>query len=449
MPSFPVFWGLEEFESLPEEPFVFSVAALSKRIKQCIEESFSNVRVHAEIVGLKKHSSGHLYFSLKDSDEEIFLNAICWRGTHTSVALEEGMEIIATGRITTYPGRSNYQIIVTEAEMAGQGALLKLFEERKRKLAEEGVFAKKLPLPKFPQKIGVVTSETGAVIQDILHRISDRYPCSVVLWPVAVQGNTAAAQVSQAIDGFNALPVEQRPNVLIVARGGGSLEDLWPFNEEIVARAAFHSRIPLISAIGHETDTTLIDYAADMRAPTPTAAAELATPLRSQILLQVETWKKQLVQALLRISEIMHMRVQNCHIPKLEYILQPYVMRLDDASERWAQSFQKAILAKERGLLVSQARLAPPKNLLTEAGLKLDAIQKQILLLLQRQLQTLQNRLDMSAQNLAQNSYAAILKRGFCLVTDDAGKGLKSAQDVPETPLLLHFHDGTVPVVKT
>ena len=278
----------------PQAPEPLSVSALSQALKGLVETNFSFVRVKGEISGLKKAASGHLYFSLKD--DEAVLNGICWRGgaTKLSVAPQDGLEVVCTGKITTYPGRSNYQMIVDSMEAAGEGALLKLLEERRKKLLAEGLFApeRKKKIPFLPEVIGVVTSPSGAVIRDIMHRLNDRFPRRVLLWGALMQGDGAAEQVAAGIRGFNAIPPQgldtpsghiPRPDVLIVARGGGSLEDLWAFNEEIVVRAAAESDIPLISAVGHETDTTLIDYAADLRAPTPTGAAEKAVPVRSEL----------------------------------------------------------------------------------------------------------------------------------------------------------------------
>src|SRR5437868_4098356 len=275
--------------NLPE----YTVSELSMALKRRIEESFSYVRVRGEISGFKRHSSGHCYLALKDADA--VLDAVCWRGTALRLTLkpEDGMEVVCTGRLTTFPGRSKYQLVLETMELAGVGALLKLLEDRKQRLAGEGLFAaeRKRQLPFLPSVIGVVTSPTGAVIRDILHRLADRFPRHVLIWPVAVQGESAAAQVAAAIAGFNTIgtggPIP-RPDLLIVARGGGSLEDLMPFNEEIVVRAAAESTIPLISAVGHETDITLIDFAADKRAPTPTAAAEMAVPVRSELFVEVQ-----------------------------------------------------------------------------------------------------------------------------------------------------------------
>lgn len=243
----------------------FTVTELSQALKRTVEENFSWVRVRGEVSGFKRAASGHLYMTLKD--ENAVLDAVCWKGVaaRLGIAPEDGLEIIATGKLTTYPGRSKYQIVIDSMELAGEGALLKLLEDRRKKLAAEGLFdeSRKRPLPFLPEVIGVVTSPTGAVIRDILHRLRDRFPRHVLVWPVLVQGKGAAEQVAAAIKGFNAIRsggAVPRPDLLIVARGGGSLEDLWAFNEEIVVRAAAASEIPLISAVGHETDTTLIDF---------------------------------------------------------------------------------------------------------------------------------------------------------------------------------------------
>ncbi len=269
-------------------PSEMSVSELSFKLKSMVENEFGYVRVRGEISRVTVARSGHMYTSLKD--ENAVLDAVCWKGNmaRLSIKPEEGLDVVCTGRLTTYPGRSNYQIIIETMELAGEGALLKMLEERRKKLAAEGLFdeARKKPIPFLPRRIGVVTSPTGAVIRDIMHRLSDRFPRHVLLWPVVVQGDKAAQQVSEAIAGFNALPEDSpyRPDLLIVARGGGSLEDLMPFNDEAVVRAAAASDIPLISAVGHETDTTLIDLASDLRAPTPTGAAEKAVPVRADLM---------------------------------------------------------------------------------------------------------------------------------------------------------------------
>ncbi|HEY8277901.1 MAG TPA: exodeoxyribonuclease VII large subunit, partial [Methyloceanibacter sp.] len=268
----------------------YSVSELAFAIKRTMEDSYGLVRLRGEISGFKgPHSSGHCYFTLKD--EKAAIEAVIWRSTYPRLKFkpEQGLEVIATGRVTTYPDKSKYQIVIDRLEPAGIGALMALLEQRKTMLAAEGLFdtGRKLPLPFLPRIIGVVTSPTGAVIRDILHRLGDRFPCHVLVWPVRVQGETCAVEVAAAIAGFNGLdrngPVP-RPHLIVVARGGGSLEDLWGFNEEIVARAVAASTIPLISAVGHETDWTIIDLVADWRAPTPTAAAERAVPVRADLI---------------------------------------------------------------------------------------------------------------------------------------------------------------------
>src|ERR1700761_3654067 len=273
----------------------WSVSELSAALKRTVEDAYGFVRVRGEVSGFRGASpSGHCYFRLKD--DKAVLEAVIWKGTHGRMRVkpEEGLDVIASGRLTTFPGSSKYQIVIDSLEPAGIGALMKLLEERKKKLAAEGLFdeARKQLLPFLPEVIGVVTSPTGAVIRDILHRLADRFPRHVIVWPVKVQGDGSAEQVAAAIRGFNAMSEDgriRRPDLLIVARGGGSLEDLWSFNEEIVVRAAADSMIPLISAVGHETDITLIDFAADKRAPTPTAAAEMAVPVRSELIVRVDS----------------------------------------------------------------------------------------------------------------------------------------------------------------
>ena len=281
---------MELFEDTPagSNAHEFTVSEISGAVKRVLEGEFGRVRVRGEIGRVSRPSSGHIYFDLKD--DRSVIAAVTWKGqaARLSTRPEEGIEVIATGRLTTFPGQSKYQLIVEEIEPAGAGALMMMLEKRRKALAAEGLFddARKRPLPYLPRVIGVVTSPSGAVIRDILHRLRDRFPTRVLIWPVAVQGEGCAPQVAAAIRGFNDLPPDgpiPRPDLIIVARGGGSLEDLWGFNDEAVVRAAADSRIPLISAVGHETDTTLIDFAADRRAPTPTAAAEMAVPVRAEL----------------------------------------------------------------------------------------------------------------------------------------------------------------------
>jgi exodeoxyribonuclease VII large subunit len=323
--------------NLPE----FTVSELSSALKRRIEESFSYVRVRGEVSGFKRHSSGHCYLALKDSDA--VLDAVCWRGTamRLTVKPEDGMEVVCTGKLTTFPGRSKYQLVIDTMELAGIGALLKLLEERKQRLAAEGLFdaERKKKLPFLPRVIGVVTSPTGAVLRDIMHRLNDRFPRPVLLWPVAVQGEAAAAQVAAAIAGFNAIAPGggiPRPDLLIVARGGGSLEDLMAFNEEIVVRAAAASMIPLISAVGHETDTTLIDFASDRRAPTPTAAAEIAVPVRLDLIAETAAKGGRLAAGLARFFAERRMRLEGLGrgLPDPRAVIGTKTQLLDDRAER-------------------------------------------------------------------------------------------------------------------
>ncbi|SSC65682.1 exodeoxyribonuclease VII large subunit [Ciceribacter selenitireducens] len=345
----------------------FTVSELSGSIKRTIETAFDHVRVRGEISGYRgPHSSGHAYFSLKDDKSRI--DAVIWKGSFSKLKYrpEEGMEVIATGRITTFPGSSKYQIVIEQMEPAGAGALMALIEERKRKLGAEGLFdpAAKQLLPYMPKVIGVVTSPTGAVIRDILHRIADRFPVHVLVWPVKVQGEGSGEEVANAIHGFNALapggPIP-RPDVLIVARGGGSLEDLWSFNDEIVVRAAAASGIPLISAVGHETDWTLIDYAADVRAPTPTGAAEMAVPVKAELVAQVANIAARLSGATSRQMEIRRqgLRALTRALPSLDQLLALPRRRFDEAATGLGRGLELNTMAKRRAFERSASALRP------------------------------------------------------------------------------------------
>jgi exodeoxyribonuclease VII large subunit len=344
----------------------FSVSELSSALKRAIEDRFGYVRVRGEVSGYRgPHSSGHVYFSLKDANAR--LDAVIWKGVFARLRVkpEEGLEVVATGKITTFPGKSAYQIIVESLEPAGVGALMALLEARRRALAEEGLFdaARKQSLPYLPRVIGVVTSPTGAVIRDILHRLADRFPVHVLVWPVRVQGETSAAEVAAAIHGFNALAPDgaiPRPDLIIVARGGGSLEDLWGFNEEIVARAAAESEIPLIAAVGHETDWTLIDLAADVRAPTPTAAAELSVPVRAELLANLADLDGRLRRAALRLAERRRaeLRALLRALPSGEAILAMPRQRLDAALAALRSRSREAFDARSLAIALLSRRLA-------------------------------------------------------------------------------------------
>ena len=342
-----------------------SVSELSGSIKRTVETAFDHVRVRGEISGYRgQHSSGHAYFCLKDDRSRI--DAVIWKGTFPRIKFrpEEGMEVIATGKVTTFPGSSKYQIVIEALEPAGAGALMALLEERRRRFAEEGLFdqARKRPLPFLPRVIGVVTSPTGAVIRDILHRITDRFPVHVVVWPVKVQGEGSGEEVAAAIRGFNALgetgPVA-RPDLLIVARGGGSLEDLWSFNDEIVVRAAAESSIPLISAVGHETDWTLLDHVADIRAPTPTGAAEMAVPVKADLEAQMASLAARLRGCASRQMDHRRQSVRALvrALPSLDQLLALPRRRFDEAASGLGRGLERTTVVKRRGLEQATAGL--------------------------------------------------------------------------------------------
>jgi exodeoxyribonuclease VII large subunit len=349
----------------------YTVSELSGAVKRVIEGEFGLVRVRGEVGRVSRPASGHLYFDLKD--DRSVIAAISWKGqvAKMQVRPEEGMEVIATGRMTTFPGQSKYQLIVEDVAPAGAGALMAMLEKRRAALQAEGLFdaARKRPIPYLPLVIGVVTSPSGAVIRDILHRLRDRFPRHVLIWPVAVQGQACAGEVAAAIRGFNAIapggPIP-RPDLLIVARGGGSLEDLWGFNEEIVVRAAAASEIPLISAVGHETDTTLIDFASDMRAPTPTAAAEMAVPVRLELLAGLDGLGARLSRALAQGVTLRGQRLRDLGraLPRAETLLTVPVQRLDMATGRLAGALSIAV-AKKRGVYERSAGRVAPQTLLS------------------------------------------------------------------------------------
>ncbi len=334
---------MDMFDDTPEgqNSPEFSVTELSSAIKRVIEGEFSHVRIRGEVGRVSRPRSGHIYLDLKD--DKSVISGVIWKGVSTRLETqpEEGMEVIATGRITTFGGQSKYQIVIEDIKPAGMGALMALLEKRKKMLAAEGLFdpSRKRPIPYLPEVIGVVTSPSGAVIRDILHRLRDRFPRKVLIWPVAVQGAKCAPEVARAIEGFNALTpggALPRPDLLIVARGGGSVEDLWGFNEEIVARAAAASEIPLISAVGHETDTTLIDFVSDQRAPTPTAAAELAVPVRHELMAWLDSQSARMGQLLSQglTARGQRLRDMGRALPRAETLLDGPRQRLDRASEQ-------------------------------------------------------------------------------------------------------------------
>ncbi len=358
----------------------FTVSELSGAVKKVIEGEFGLVRVRGEVGRVSRPASGHLYFALKD--DRASLDAVSWKGqvAKMQVRPEEGMEVIATGRMTTFPGQSKYQLIVDDVAPAGAGALMAMLEKRKTALGAEGLFdpARKKPIPYLPQVIGVVTSPSGAVIRDILHRLRDRFPRHVLIWPVAVQGQNCASEVAAAIKGFNALPPGgpiPRPDLIIVARGGGSLEDLWGFNEEVVVRAAAASEIPLISAVGHETDTTLIDYASDLRAPTPTAAAELAVPVRLDLIATLADLTARQSRGIAQTLQRRDQRLRDLTraLPRLETLLATPRQRLDTAGQRLGGALGMAA-AKKRGTYATIASRLRPEALLALIARRTEAL---------------------------------------------------------------------------
>jgi len=479
----------------------YTVSEISGALKRTVEDVFGHVRVRGEISGYRgPHSSGHAYFALKD--DRARLDAVVWKGTMSRLKFlpEEGMEVIATGRLTTYPGKSNYQIVIDSIEPAGAGALMALLEERKRRLAAEGLFdpSRKRKLPFMPGVIGVVTSPTGAVIRDIIHRIADRFPLTIVVWPVRVQGETTGAEVSAAIAGFNRLAPGgsiPRPDVLIVARGGGSLEDLWGFNDEAVARAAAASAIPLISAVGHETDWTLIDFVADMRAPTPTGAAELAVPVKAELEARIANFSARLQGAVLRASDRKRqaLRAASRALPSADQLLALPRRRFDEAASRLGRALTantEKKRARYRGLRLSPALLTRhvadarrrtdrtadrlPNVFLALVRLRRsrfdrDAARVSPIALMRRKgmlaetVSRLGRRAD-QAMNLARErrgvrlaqawrladtlSYHSVLARGFAVVKDTEGAIVKRAASVSAGDVLdIEFADGKVAAV--
>ena len=487
----------------------WSVGELAAKLKQTLEDRFGHVRLRGEISGFRGvHGSGHAYFSLKDGQARI--DAVVWKGVYGKLRQkpQEGLEVVATGRITTFAGKSSYQIVIDSLEPAGLGAWMALLEERRKQLAAEGLFLPehRKPLPFLPGIVGVVTSPTGAVIRDILHRLQDRFPRPVLVWPVRVQGDGAAEEVAAAIRGFNALPAAgpiPRPDLLIVARGGGSIEDLWAFNEECVVRAAFESAIPLISAVGHETDTTLIDHVSDRRAPTPTGAAEMAVPVRADLIATVAELAARgggavrrrierdradlrgLVRAMpgpdmllagkrqrLDLAEIRLAPAlaagANRHRARLQALLDRLVRRspelalaqararlerIDDRTGRavavdlrrrqdaLAQLGRRLVLARDAGLERARVNEARRRD-------KLAAVTARLAQAARRDGERRRARLDTLAGLLGSLSYLAVLERGFVLVRDGEGRPLRRAGEAGEAArLALQFADGTIEAI--
>jgi exodeoxyribonuclease VII large subunit len=435
--------------NLPE----FSVSEIAGLLKRTVEDAFPFVRVRGEISGLKVAASGHVYFDLKD--DKAVLNAIIWKQSARAIRLkpEQGLEVVATGRITTYPGSSRYQLIVEQLELAGAGALMAMLEERKKRLAAEGLFeaARKKKLPFLPEIVGVVTSPTGAVLRDIMHRLNDRFPRRVLLWPVAVQGEKAAAEIAAAIKGFNAM-VENRPDVLIVARGGGSIEDLMAFNEEIVVRAAAASAIPLISAVGHETDTTLIDFASDRRAPTPTAAAEMAVPLRGELLTQTLDLERRTLRCFNKGMEDRrrHLAQLARVLPRADQLFAQPRQRFDHAAEKLKSALRRNLQEHKRAF-AEAAALLRPKPIASHIGVCGERTERLGARLMRSQTARLaqaRRHVESLARLLDGVSYRGALERGFALVRGADGRVRRRADQVAGGEALrLSFADGDVDAV--
>jgi exodeoxyribonuclease VII large subunit len=455
-------------DNIPE----FSVSDLAGAVKKTLEGAFGRVRVRGEITEFKAYASGHQYFALKDEGAKI--RAILWKTQVSRAGLkaENGVEVIATGRLTSYPERSEYQLIVERLEYAGAGALLARIEALKVKLAAEGLFTRKRPLPMLPRVIGVITSAQGAVLQDIKTTIARRFPRPILLWPVPVQGEGAAERIAAAILGFSNLPANgpiPRPDVLIVARGGGSLEDLMAFNDEGVLRAAAACTIPLISAVGHETDTTLIDFVSDRRAPTPTAAAEMAIPARLELLADLAQKAARLSGAIAAAANRAALALDRAgaKLPDLPAILSTARQRLDDRGERLGLALPNYVITQHRRLDSMANRLRHPREILLSARNRINLLDHRLNAALPKSTQSAQRNLDAAAYRLTAPlpgrlresrlrleslgarldsvSYAAVLARGFALVTTPRGAPIQSAAKIaPGAALVIKFADGDV-----
>jgi exodeoxyribonuclease VII large subunit len=419
-----------EIQQMMEQMPEYSVSEISFAIKRVMEGTFAHVRVKGEISGCKRADSGHYYLTLKD--ENANLSAVIWKGVAFGLPVkpEDGLEVAVTGKITTFAGKSNYQMVIEQMEVAGTGALLKLLEERKQKFAAKGLFdaAHKKPIPFLPNVIGVITSPTGAVIRDIIHRVTERFPSHIIVWPTLVQGEEAAGRITAAIEGFNNLPENgniPKPDVLIVARGGGSLEDLWCFNEETVIRAAYNSKIPLISAVGHETDTMLIDYVSDKRAPTPTGAAEFAVPVKADISEKILTIQSRMVSATNRYLQERKVVLDGLKrgIPNLEQILVENVQKLDDRVERLNLAFKNYINSRQNLLSLSEIKPFYISNIIDKKAEVLD-------------------NLDIRLESV---SVESVLRRGFAWIKNQKQHTIYNVvQAKASSSLEITFADGSI-----
>ena len=426
---------MEDYTNNP----VYSVGEFSHVIKKLVESNFTYVRIRGEISRPSFPSSGHVYFTLKDMDGTIA--AIIWKYTmpRLSIRPEEGMEVICTGKVTTFAGQSKYQIIVENMEVAGEGALLKMLEDRRKKLLAEGLFDQKhkKPIPYLPERIGVITSPSGAVIRDILHRLSDRFPSHVYVWPVAVQGEGSASQIANAIDKFNELTdqtIVKKPNLLIVARGGGSLEDLWSFNEEIVVRAVFNSSIPVISAVGHETDTTLIDFVSDLRAPTPTGAAEKSVPVRDDLRARIGELDLRLKTSFFNKLNINKDRLNSLIrlLGKPDQIFDNKNQKLDFVFKDIENLFKTIFTEQKNKITQYTQKLTPPKVLINNLDTKIQLLDTRFNNYLGILIKNKVTKLNFLSQLLEASSFNRVLDRGFALVMNDKGKPIKLSKEVPK-----------------
>jgi len=429
----------------------FSVSEISSKIKYLLENNFGFVRIKGEISGLKIASSGHGYFSLKDTNAVIA--ATCWRHNLSRInfKLEEGLEVVTTGKITAYAGQSKYQISVDRIEPSGVGAFIQILKERRAKLEKEGLFDKesKKKIPFIPQRIGIITSITGAVIKDIIHRISDRFPTHLIVWPVSVQGSSSAEEISKSLDGFNKLAPDKKPDLIIIARGGGSIEDLWSFNEEIVVRSIYNSEIPIISAVGHETDYTLTDLAADLRAPTPTAAAEFAVPVMRDIKHTVDSLYRRLCNKLIdRIKYQEQILVgYDRALEQVTSYVNNMVQKSDDLSFRLKESL--SVLLKTKQILLqhfSISRLKPAK-ILKYKHLQYQNHYNNLLMRKSTFIDSYNHKLEINSSLLESLSYKNVLKRGYAMVKSSEGNFISTIKSAKEhDKLSIKMQDGEMVV---
>lgn len=426
----------------------FSVSEVSGAIKNLVESNFDYILIRGEISGLKIATSGHGYFNLKD--ENSLLACTCWKNALSKVSFElkDGIEVKAYGRLTTYPGMSRYQLTVEKIEPSGIGALMQILEERKKKLAAEGLFdaARKKKIPFLPRIIGVITSPTGAVIRDIIHRVSDRCPVRIIIYPVSVQGENSANEVTAAIHGFNTIADTMKPDVIIVARGGGSIEDLWSFNDESVVRAVAQSDIPIVSAIGHETDVTLIDFAADLRAPTPTAAAEMVVPVLSELKLKVKNSTlslENLLQNYIKTKEL-QISLTNILFDNSVKIFAMKEQKFDDLTIRLSNTLSVHFSIKSQKL---QSIKLPKHSLYRTLQSNTEHIRNRWQLLsmfVQKIFDTHAKIIEMHSQLLDNLDYKQVQKRGFAIIRSDNGHILSSSLDIGYEPFSLELYDGII-----